>query len=81
MPVTVLVHVMGEDPFLAEVDELPQPTDQAVSFTNPRKRDGKSLHYVAPETVSVIFPWHRISFVEVMPSEETRGEIDLFFRE
>ena len=81
MPVTVLVHVMGEDPFLAEIDELPEPTDQAISFSNPRKRDGKSLHYVAPETISVIFPWHRINFVEVMPSEETRGEIDLFFRE
>ena len=80
MPVTVFVHVMGEDPFLAEIDELPESQDQSVSFTNPRKRDGKALHYVAPETISVIFPWHRLSFIEVMPTEETRGEIDLFFR-
>ena len=81
MPMTVFVHVMGDDPFLAEIDALPEPTDQSIVFTNPRKRDGKSLHYVDPETLSVIFPWHRISFVEVMPSEETQPEIDLFFRD
>jgi hypothetical protein len=80
MPVTVFVHVMGEDPFLAEMEELPKPEDQSVTFTNPRRRDGKSLHYVAPETISVVFPWHRLSFIEVMPTEETRDEIDLFFR-
>ncbi len=80
MPMTVLVHVMGDDPFLAEVEELPSSTDQSISFTNLRKKDGKALHYVAVETITVIFPWHRISFIEVMPTEETRGEIDLFFR-
>jgi hypothetical protein len=29
----------------------------------------------------VIFPWHRISFIEVMPGEEAETEVDLFFRE
>lgn len=80
MPITVLVHVTGEDPFLAEIEELPEMTVQAVMFTNPRKRDGKPLHYVTDEAISVIFPWHRISFIEVMPTEEERGEMDLFFR-
>ena len=78
--VTVIVHVMGEDPFVAEIEELPKPTDQAVTFTNPRRRDNKPLQHVDSETLSVIFPWHRISFIEVMPSEETRGDVDLFFR-
>jgi len=80
MPLTVIVHISGDDPFVAEIEELPGPTDQSVTFTNPRKRDGKPLHYVSDESISVIFPWHRISFIEVMPSEEARGEIDLFFR-
>ncbi len=80
MAFTVIVHVSNEDPFMAEMENLPSPTDQSMTFTNPRKRDGKPLHYVAEESVSIIFPWHRISFIEVMPGEEMREEVDLFFR-
>ena len=77
---TVIVHVMNEDPVLAEMDELPSPTDTSVTLTNPRRRDNKPLHYVTEEALSVIWPWHRISFIEVLPGEESRGEVDLFFR-
>ena len=77
---TVVVHVMGEDPFVAEIEQLPAPTDQSCTFVNPRRRDNKPLHYVEDQTISIIFPWHRISFIEVRPDEETRGEVDLFFR-
>jgi hypothetical protein len=77
---TVVVHVVGEEPFLAEIEELPAPSDQSVTFVNPRARNNKPLHYVEDQTISVIFPWHRISFIEVRPDEEARGEVDLFFR-
>ena len=77
---TVVVHVVGEDPFLAEMEELPTPTDTSATFINPRRRDQKPLHYIEDQTVSVVFPWHRISFIEVRPHEESRGEVDLFFR-
>ena len=77
---TVVVHVVGEEPFLAEMEELPTPSDQSVTFVNPRARNNKPLHYVEDQTISVIFPWHRISFIEVRPDEESRGEVDLFFR-
>ena len=77
---TVIVHVTNEDPILAEMEALPSPTDTSVTLSNPRKRDNKPLHYVTEEALSVIFPWHRISFIEVLPGEESRGEVDLFFR-
>jgi hypothetical protein len=80
MPTTIFVHLVGQDPFLAETEELPQPNDQSITVINARQRDGKPLHYIADETTSVIFPLHRINFIEVMPSEESREEIDLFFR-
>jgi hypothetical protein len=79
MAVVVIVHVMGEDPFVAELEELPDPSDQSVILTNPRRRDNKPLYYLERETMSVIYPLHRINFIEVMPSEDT-GEVDLFFR-
>jgi len=80
MPTTVIVHISGEDPFLAEVENLPAPTDQSITLTNPRKRDNKPLRNIADETISVIFPMHRVHFIEVMPGEEAREEVDLFFR-
>ena len=79
MAMTVIVHVMGEDPCVAELDGLPEPGQQAITFLNPRRRDNKPLYYLERETVSVVFPWHRINFIEIPPSEEA-GEVDLFFR-
>jgi hypothetical protein len=76
----IIVHVMNADPFVAEVEELPSPSDQSITVMNPRSRDNKPLRYLEDQALSVIFPWHRISFIEVMPDEEARGEVDLFFR-
>ena len=72
---TVLIHLLNEDPVMAEMDGLPDPNSFYIICTNPRRRDGKSLHYITPEAVSFIFPWNRITFIEVMPSEEEVAEI------
>jgi hypothetical protein len=80
MPYTILLHIHNEDPVLGEVEELPNPSDNFVLVTNVRKRDGKDVHFVDPAAVSLIFPWSRIGFIEVMPSEE-EGEVIGFVRE
>jgi hypothetical protein len=77
---TVVVHLMGEDPFVAEIEELPLPTDQTLTVVNLRRRDNKPVHYIGDATISVIFPWHRINFVEVLQDESAESDVDLFFR-
>lgn len=77
---TILIHVANEEAILAEVEELPSPSDQAIYCTNPRKRDGKDLHYVLPEVTTIIVPWWRINFIEVMPSGEEE-EIVAFYKD
>jgi hypothetical protein len=80
MAYTVLIHIHNEDPILADLDELPNPTDNFLQVTNLRRRDGKDVHFADPAAVALIFPWHRIVFLEVMPSgEET--EVIGFVRE
>jgi hypothetical protein len=79
MATTVIVHVMGEDPVMAEVEELPNPADQSVKLLNPRRRDNKPLRYLERETISMILPLHRINYIEVTPSQGAE-EVDLFFR-
>ncbi len=82
MPHLLLIHVMGEEPFLAEADKLPDPTDSFLHFTNPRKRDGKPISYIAREATDFFLPWHRISIVEVLRGEkEEEVEVLEFFRD
>jgi hypothetical protein len=80
MSYTVLIHLTNEDPVVAELDDLPDPQDQILIVNNPRRRDGKDLHYVEPEVQTLIFPWSRITFIEVMPTE-AEEEVIGFIRE
>ena len=80
MPYEVILHLQNEDPVLAEMDSLPDPNHQCVFIVNPRRRDGRSLHYVTEGATSFIFPWSRITFIEVMQSEEDKEVVE-FFRE
>jgi hypothetical protein len=69
MPYTVVIHISNEDPILADMEDLPTPTDTIVVLHNPRRRDGKDVHYLQDDVVSVIWPINQISFIEVLPSE------------
>ncbi len=77
---SVLIHIQNEDPVLGEVDSLPAPTDMMVLIKNPRRRDGKDLHYLEANVSTVIWPVARINFIEVIPSGEEE-EIISFIRE
>jgi hypothetical protein len=77
----ILIHITNEDPILAEMDDLPNPADNFVIFTNPRRRDGRPVNYVTAGARTFIFPWTRISFIEVMVSEDERREVLEFFRQ
>ncbi|MEN4012779.1 MAG: hypothetical protein AB1453_16630 [Chloroflexota bacterium] len=79
MPSLVL-HIANEDPVVGEVDALPSPGDIIVTLKNPRKKDGKDLHYLEPNVTTVIWPMSRITFIEVLPTSEEE-EIITFVRE
>lgn len=80
MPITVLLHVSNEDPVVGEVEELPAPTDASVTVNNPRLRDGKDVPYLQGNVVTVVWPMHRINFIEIMPTAEDEKVIG-FVRE
>jgi hypothetical protein len=80
MAKTVILHLGGEDPILGDIEQDPQPGDMFLKVTNLRKRDGKDVPYVAAGVQSVIYPWHRVTFLEIMPSAEERGNVVDFFR-
>ena len=81
MSVTVIVHITNEDAILGEVEELPKPADQFVTVSNPSRKDGKDLHYLEDEVTTMMIPWHRINFIEIMPSAGDMEEVITFVRE
>ena len=70
MSISVIVHIANEEPALGEIEELPTNTDVILTLNNPRKMDGRDLPYLADEVTTMILPWHRIVFLEIMPSDD-----------
>ena len=69
MTQTLLFHVHNDDPIIGEVDELPGRTDQLITINNPRRKDGKDIHYLEGDVVTIIMPVVRITFIEIIPSD------------
>lgn len=65
---------------MAEADELPKVNDTMVKVNNPRRIDGKDLHYLSENVVVAYWPLERISFIEVVSGTEEE-EIIGFVRE
>ena len=70
MPHTIILHLPGEPSVIAEVEELPKPTDNLITVSNPRQKDGKDLHYLEHNVVQVIWPMHKIALIEILESED-----------
>lgn len=80
MAYTVIVHIINADPIVGEIEELPSKNDTLVVINNPRMRDGKDVHYLADNAVTVYWPVARINFIEVVSGKEEE-EIIGFVRE
>lgn len=81
MAQTVIVHLMNEDPVLAEVERMPEPADTNIVVLFPRRVDGKPVHYISDGSTMVMFPMHRVSSIEVVSEERAREEEITFYRE
>ena len=73
--ISVIVHVNNEDAIVCEMDDFPEPSSIYMVLNNPRLRDGNDLHYLDEEVTSMMIPWHRINFVQVLPSAESEEVI------
>lgn len=81
MAIRVVVHLHNEDPFVAEIDAMPDAKDNFMLLRNPRRRDGKALTFVTDGATAFLYPWSRISFVEVLDGAGGPEAIVGFFRE
>jgi len=75
-----MIHLLNEDAVVGEIERIPEPTDQVLIVSNVRRRDGRDVSYILPESSKVVFPWTRIHCVEILPSE-AEEKIVSFIRE
>lgn len=78
---TVIIHLLNQDPIVADMEMLPNENSAFVTFTNPRLRDEKNVGWATPGARSFIFPWSRINFIEVMTSKEEESNVIKPFRD
>ncbi len=75
MSISVIVHIANEEPIVCEIESLPDVQDQLMLLSNPRMRDGKELKYLDEDVSRIVVPWHRINFVQILPSAEAEDVI------
>lgn len=78
---TIIIHVANAEPVKLDVDALPSPTDQIIIGRNPRERTDREFDWVDDGVTTVIFPWWRINYVQVLPDTEDKQDIELFYRD
>jgi hypothetical protein len=75
----VILHVQNEEPVIGDMDALPTPTDTNVTLKHPTRKDGKDISYLEQSVSTVVWPMHRINYLEVLPTDEE--DIITFIRE
>lgn len=81
MAMQVIVHILNEEAFVAEMEEMPAQNASYIVIANPRTRENKHLQWAINGAVRFMFPMSRISFIEVMMSEQDREGIEPFYRD
>jgi hypothetical protein len=68
----VIVHIENELPIMADIEELPAPTDMLVRCMNVRTVDGKRPAFAHDLKSTFIFPIGVIRLIEVPEHSQSR---------
>ena len=63
-----VLHIMNEQPMLADLFEMPTPGDAVLRCTNLRTMNGKRPVFVDDSMSVFFFPYLHLRFVELMPA-------------
>jgi hypothetical protein len=76
-----IVHLVNEDPIVADLERMPEPGDTSITIFDPHREDGKPIHYLREGSTAVIFPMHRVSSLEIFTEERAAEEDITFYRD
>ena len=70
-----VLHLHNEQPLLGDLFEMPSASDVSLRLTNLRSLDGKRPIFVDDQKSVFLFPYHRVSFVEIPPQATLTAEM------
>ncbi|MBK8025977.1 MAG: hypothetical protein IPK19_32480 [Chloroflexi bacterium] len=79
--ITVLVHINNAEAVKGDIEALPQSGDNVLTVKNPREKTDREATWLEDGVTTVVIPWWRITFVEVLPSGADAEEFPLPFRD
>ncbi|MGK2850749.1 MAG: hypothetical protein ACSLFN_07555 [Candidatus Limnocylindrales bacterium] len=71
-----VLHIMNEQPMLADLFEMPTPGDVVLRCTNLRTMNGKRPVFVDDSMSVFFFPYLNLRFVELMPASLAGTEFE-----
>ena len=69
----VVVHLLNEQPVIADLFERPNPTDVGLLCTNLRTLDGRRPIFIEASESTFFYPYQGIRFIEIRTTEEGRS--------
>jgi hypothetical protein len=66
----VVLHLLNEQPLLADLFEMPQPSDGQLVCTNLRTMNGKRPVFIDAIEATFVFPLGQLRFVEIPPGAD-----------
>jgi hypothetical protein len=70
----VVIHLLNEQPLLADIEAMPVPSDAAFVCTNLRTMNGTRPVFIDRMESTFVFPYAHIRFVEVPTAARAGGE-------
>ena len=67
----VVLHLVGEQPLLADMESFPAPSDAAVVCTNVRYMNGRAPLFIDHKESWFLFPMSQLRFVEIPEAART----------
>lgn len=77
----VLVHILNEEPFIADLETMPVANATYIYLTNPRTREGRPVAWNTGANKGFLFPLARVARIEFMVSEHDKWDIEYFSRD
>jgi hypothetical protein len=71
-----VIHLLNEQPVLADLFQMPQALDQGLLCTNLRTMDGKRPVFVERSEGVFYFPYLHVRFLEIPPASTAMAGID-----
>lgn len=78
--ITLLIHVANAEPIKLDVEEMPDPSAIMIIGKNPRDRKDREVDWLDEGVTTVMFPWSRISLIQVIPSKDEQQDFPQLWR-